>query len=83
MKLALTVSIREAVVPERLPEIDADLRVGKIELASDAIEWLLGDRISWHKKCEGLMPLTSAGDLFLGQVFHFRCYSLHANPRLL
>jgi hypothetical protein len=29
------------------------------------------------------MPLTSAGDLFLGQVFHFRCYSLHANPRLL
>ena len=63
---AVTVSIREAVVPERLPQVNAHLRIGEIELGPDAIERLLGDRIAGHKKRESLMPLAGAGHLLLG-----------------
>ena len=64
--LTSQILIAGAVVPQRFPEIDADLRVGEIELGPGAIERLIGHRIAGHKERELLMPLAGAGDFLLG-----------------
>jgi hypothetical protein len=72
-------SIAEAMILQRYPEIDPDLRIGKIEPGPGAIERLLGYRIAGHKERELLMPLAGPGDLMLGNVLDFGGYSFHAN----
>jgi hypothetical protein len=60
------ISITKAVIFERFPEIDADLRIGEIEPGPDAIERLFGHRIAGHEERERLMPLAGSRDLLFG-----------------
>ena len=73
------ISIAQARILERFPEIDPDFRVGEIEPGPDAVERLLCHGIAGHKERELLMPLAGAGDLLLGQVSDCGRYSLHRN----
>ena len=75
---ASMVLITEAGILERLPEIDPDARIGKIELGPCAIKRLFGHRVASHEERELLMPLAGPGDLLLGNVLNFGCYSFHA-----
>ena len=60
-------------------EIDSNLRIGEIELGSGASERLLGHWIAGHKKRELLIPLAGPGNLLLGYIFYFGCYSFHTS----
>jgi hypothetical protein len=75
------ISITHTRILERFPEIDPDLRVGEIEPPPDAVERLLCRRIAGHEQRELLMPPAGPGDLLLGYVSNFRCYSFHRNAR--
>ena len=71
------ISIIEAVVLQRFPQIDAHPRIGEIELDSGAIERLLGHRVAGHEERELLMPLAGPDDLLFADILDLGCQWFH------